>query len=326
MGGRIYSEVPARASRNLARNFVCAISSVSINLLTMRAATAGNILDHASSSHTATVWPGSVPFTICEEHVKDATGRLLQGAELRSVLLHRGCVLPADPAFPASPGTSTLLNDTNAAQVRSAVEIWNGLFGTKIKFEEQYTQGSKSNIVMFSRSIGRWEVALQRYRGVCGTKLVGLIPNQAIKSIELSPECNGIGTKDSADAGTLSVYSILHEMMHAVGIYHEQSRSDRKQYVDVTFGDPPSGKACAGTFDTYKKQYLVEGVIAGKYDFGSVMHYPLHLGPAQSCSVSMKITPEGQLRLSEQKLSITDIGQRKRLSEEDIAAVRTLYP
>lgn len=62
-------------------------------------------------------------------------------------------------------------------------------------------------------------------------------------------------------------YTIMHELAHAAGIWHEQSRPDRDQYVTIQFANIQAGTepnfAIRNTADT-----------VGEYDFASIMHYP----------------------------------------------------
>jgi len=68
---------------------------------------------------------------------------------------------------------------------------------------------------------------------------------------------------------------LVHELLHALGVYHEQSRSDRDSFVDIKWdniqdGPPPAGETDArGNFQT--KPGSVDYF---EYDYGSIMHYP----------------------------------------------------
>lgn len=61
-----------------------------------------------------------------------------------------------------------------------------------------------------------------------------------------------------------------HEFGHTIGMLHEQSRSDRDDYVVIDWSNIASGKAYA--FDKYEARGIA-GVDRGTYDFESVMHY-----------------------------------------------------
>ena len=62
---------------------------------------------------------------------------------------------------------------------------------------------------------------------------------------------------------------ILHELMHASGFWHEQSRSDRDEYVDIILDNIEEGKD--HNFDKQRQANMV-----GDYDFCSIMHYGLY--------------------------------------------------
>ncbi|MFO0859751.1 MAG: M12 family metallopeptidase [Phycisphaerales bacterium] len=60
-------------------------------------------------------------------------------------------------------------------------------------------------------------------------------------------------------------YIMCHELMHALGQWHEQSRPDRASYVTVNYGNIQSG---------YSHNFDIANVsTVGPYDFESVMHY-----------------------------------------------------
>jgi Astacin (Peptidase family M12A) len=59
-----------------------------------------------------------------------------------------------------------------------------------------------------------------------------------------------------------SVHTILHEMGHSAGLFHEHQRPDRDDYVVVTDGD-----------DNYDRKDPDEVILLTPYDYLSIMHY-----------------------------------------------------
>jgi hypothetical protein len=103
----------------------------------------------------------------------------------------------------------------------------------------------------------------------------------------------------------------IHEMGHALGLFHEQSRSDRDTYITVNWNNILSGKS--GNFNTY-----VESGDAGfdylPIDFNSIMMYD-----------SYSFT-KNDLPTMTRKDGTTWIRQRKGLSGGDIATIDKMYP
>jgi len=99
------------------------------------------------------------------------------------------------------------------------------------------------------------------------------------------------------DSGSFGRGSVIHEIGHAVGLFHEQTRPDRDLFVVVS--------SSVLNNVNYKKR---DGLMLGLYDCGSIMHYP---------PIANRIQPRpGQC---------AGMGQRNGLSPGDVAAVEFMY-
>ena len=81
---------------------------------------------------------------------------------------------------------------------------------------------------------------------------------------------NGGKQKISLDRGCVYVETVIHEFMHAVGFHHEQSRSDRDEYVTIIKENIKPGME--HNFQSYSQEEITH--LGAKYDYCSVMHYP----------------------------------------------------
>lgn len=100
---------------------------------------------------------------------------------------------------------------------------------------------------------------------------------------------------------------IMHEILHALGFYHEQSRSDRDSYVNILWDNILAGKE----HNFYKYNASLN---TGALDYGSIMMY----GPtyfSKNPSTLFTIVRKDGLPYSEQRdsLSTSDINGIKRI-------------
>lgn len=116
------------------------------------------------------------------------------------------------------------------------------------------------------------------------------------------------GMQDIGLAGGCGLGSTIHEIGHAIGMFHEQSREDRDSFIRVNFQNIVPGRE--GNFN----QHITDGDDYGRYDYGSIMHYG-----------SMAFSRNGQPTIVPLRPGVT-IGQRNGLSAGDVATVRAMYP
>lgn len=112
-------------------------------------------------------------------------------------------------------------------------------------------------------------------------------------------------------ANGCSLGTIIHEIMHTAGFYHEHTRSDRDHYITVHEDEIKEG------FESNFAKHP-NGQDIGEYDYASLMHYGNYSFTRNGVANITINMPPGN--------SSTVIGQRDGLSEGDIASINTLYP
>lgn len=163
-------------------------------------------------------------------------------------------------------------------RIHDAIAYWEE--NTAIRFVERTSDNSSDypNYLRFVTSTG-----CASYVGMQG----------GAQRLFLSPRC--------------STGNTIHEIGHAIGLWHEHSRNDRDDYVDVRFENIYRG---------YEHNFQIQshnGQDLGEYDYGSIMHYP-----------SWAFSKNGEDTIVPLQNDV-EIGQRTHLSEGDLAAVADMY-
>ncbi|KAL9975855.1 hypothetical protein ACROYT_G013067, partial [Oculina patagonica] len=103
---------------------------------------------------------------------------------------------------------------------------------------------------------------------------------------------------------------VIHELAHAIGFFHEQSRTDRDSYVKVLYENIELGKE--SNFDKFGQGQIQH--LGESYDYGSIMHY----GPKA-------FSRNGRSTIVGLKSSANQMGQRKGFSANDVRQINKLY-
>ncbi|MFC5048123.1 M12 family metallopeptidase [Aquimarina hainanensis] len=166
----------------------------------------------------------------------------------------------------------------NQSRVTDAINHWETR--TNLKFVKRTNQ---PNYIYFRSGNG------------CSSS-VGMVGGR--QNINLSTRC--------------STGNTIHEIGHAIGLWHEQSRTDRDRFLTINFNNIESGKQ--HNFQTYAERGRDGDEYTTSLDFGSIMMY----GPTA-------FSKNGQPTIVK-KDGGSYRAQRNALSADDLKGINKMYP
>lgn len=171
------------------------------------------------------------------------------------------------------------VSDNVKTVIENAMNEWTS--NTCVKFVECGSPCGRDAVVKFT----------QPSSAVCSSA-VGMDGDE--QTIKLHPAC-GFG-------------AAVHEIAHAFGFWHEQSRPDRDSYVTINWANIQEGKE----HNFNKKSGSDHDSLGSSYDYGSIMHYSKTAFSTGGDTIVPKV--EG-----------VTIGQRSGVSDHDAWQMSKLY-
>ncbi|MEO7048810.1 MAG: M12 family metallopeptidase [Ferruginibacter sp.] len=113
--------------------------------------------------------------------------------------------------------------------------------------------------------------------------------------------------------GSFTMGTVLHELMHALGVYHEQSRTDRDNYVNILWNNVREDSK-------YNFQVEGDGTVRSAYDYCSIMQYNTNAFAKDKSQPTIVCKTNGAIVACP-----ACIGNRASLSPMDIDGLDKLY-
>lgn len=103
---------------------------------------------------------------------------------------------------------------------------------------------------------------------------------------------------------------VMHEMLHAAGFYHQQSASNRDDYVKIIWENISDGHK--SNFNKYDESVVTN--YGTSYDYESIMHYS-----------SKAFSKNGNVTILSLNSSVETLGQRDGFTEKDVIKLNRMY-
>ena len=174
------------------------------------------------------------------------------------------------------------------AVIKAAIAIWQRSLHHCVKFAEGR---SPLGYVKFQ---SRTEYCYSNYIGYPG-------PHILIVNLHF-PSCLNYGT-------------VLHEIGHTLGYWHEHSRPDRDSYVKIIKRNIEPKKV-----QQFRKMVVYVTTLGLSYDYDSIMHYSEKAFSKNGRRTIVVSNPQHYMKQGQPML-----GQRNHLSKMDVLGIRRLY-
>jgi len=184
-------------------------------------------------------------------------------------------------------------------------------------FEDAVTAAHRSDM----------RAAMDEWERVANVQFVYLTQYEShVIVIRNSTENNSLVGMSSAPSQTINIfnwnvhYIMVHELGHALGFWHEQSRRDRSEYITIHWDRIEADYDHNFDAEFYSEAY-------GPYDFDSVMHYgECAFSTCNDCGADLQNCRTIEVLPPCDTTCQSHIGQRDHLSYLDRITMSFLYP
>ncbi|WKX91371.1 hypothetical protein Q1695_009874 [Nippostrongylus brasiliensis] len=176
---------------------------------------------------------------------------------------------------------SPTLSNRTVKLIRTAVQFWHD--NTCLSFTEN---PDGINRLRFTNGSGCWSY-------------VGRQKSWTSQDISIGTGCENFGI-------------VTHEIGHAIGFYHTQSRYDRDDYITIEMDNIAESMQ----YNFRKLTNLTENHFGHKYDYGSVMQYDPY---------AFAMNPDLYTIVAKDVLYMNAMGQRDAPSFSDVRMINELY-
>lgn len=201
------------------------------------------------------------------------------------------------------------LRDVERNAIRRPSSLWPGGVVPYLFFENQHTETEKNIILKAMEEYHQW-TCLRFVPRTNQRDYVGFIKGDGCYSYT-----GKLGNKQVVSLGLGCAYTgfVIHELMHAIGFFHEQSRADRDEYVLINEENIKEGQGAK--FDKYSLQQISH--LGACYDYCSIMHYG-----EKDYSKNGKATIVSRFN---GRCTLRRASVKKGFSDTDIRKINTLY-
>jgi len=228
----------------------------------------------------------------------DIESRIEEGADderpMENTNLHEGDIIVDEPSILYN-GMTTDAKKWNRGEIPYVIDSTLGDKNDLIKEAMKHIEGKTGGCIRFIKRSNQ-DGYLNIFKGKGCYSYIGNSNKQ--RPVSLGKGCDRFGT-------------IVHELTHAIGFYHEHTRSDRDRHIRIFYDN------IGNQFhEEFKPKAESDNRLFNQFDYNSIMLYG---------SKAFTINKEKPSMLKKDGGKLEEVHHKKGLSSSDIDRIKNLY-